>query len=194
MTAESSASTFLSITPQGALSEIQPSTFKTATRQHPVVNMVPPSICIRSNTVPPGGTTSSFSFDAHLPMVHVIFSKPVLDGLTFWADDFAQCLFGDSERASASDTSGRSRDPSIIGSRFFAKRTASTGSSESGRESRKGELVVKVSIGEGKPVPEALMSNAQRSLSATQVPCPSQGQRFTGTSPGPQGFGHRSSG
>lgn len=37
----------------------------------------------------------------------------------------------------------------MIGSRFFAKRTASTESSESGNEAGKGELVVKVSIGEG---------------------------------------------
>jgi autophagy-related protein 2 len=79
----------------------------------------------------------------------VTLSKPVVDGLTFWTDDIGQCLFGDLERTSASDTSGRSRDPSMIGSRFFAKRTASTGSSESGGEVRKSEIVVKVSIGEG---------------------------------------------
>lgn len=85
----------------------------------------------------------------------VTLSKPVLDGLTYWADDIAQCLYGDTERASTSDKSGRSRGPSMIGSRFFARRTASAGSSESGKEVRS-ELVVKVSIGEGKHVSEFL--------------------------------------
>lgn len=154
------ASSFLSITTQGVLSEPQSSTFGINASAQPAPATVLPSMCIRSNPVPLSrpsaivspGASSSFSFDAHLPVVYVSLSKSLLDGLTFWADDIAQRLFGDFERASASDTSGRSRDPSLIGSRFFAKRTSSTGSSESGREAQKSELVVKVSIGEGKRI------------------------------------------
>jgi autophagy-related protein 2 len=152
------ASTFLSITTQRLLSETQSSTFGINAFARPLPAVVLPSVCIRSHPVPPShsspavslSATSSFSFDAHLPVVYVSLTKPLLDGLTFWADDFAQRLFGDLGRASVSDTSGKSRDPSMIGSRFFVKRTASTGSSESGREVRKSEVVVKVSIGEGR--------------------------------------------
>ncbi|KAF8590435.1 hypothetical protein K439DRAFT_1657242 [Ramaria rubella] len=153
---EAKASAFLSGGTQ-VTSQLLPATFGIPNpglaRSHPAVSPHP-SICLRANPVVSRlpstiatGAALSFSLDAHFPAVNLTLSKATLDGLTFWADDITQCLFCDVERTSTSGT-GRSRDPSMIGSRFFAKRTASSGSSENGLEARKSEFVAKVSIGE----------------------------------------------
>ncbi|KAJ7449880.1 hypothetical protein FB451DRAFT_1052586 [Mycena latifolia] len=85
-----------------------------------------------------------------IPSVHVHISKPMLDSLQYLADDAAQLI----ERVFGSEN-GRdtekieSRDPSLIGSRFFAKSRSGSGSGLSAsHDSPRSDSVVKVEITE----------------------------------------------
>ncbi|KAF8516917.1 hypothetical protein BU17DRAFT_50360 [Hysterangium stoloniferum] len=155
LSAESRASTFLSIASGNVFTQDTPSSFGVSTS-----STIPPfpssglSLCLRSNVISlehPHTTSphisSSYSLDSHFPVLHLTLSKPTLDGLTYWVDDLTQCL-EDIERASTSGASERSRDPSMIGSRYFGNKAGSNVNSELGDEARKSELVVKVYIGE----------------------------------------------
>ncbi|GBE82158.1 Autophagy-related protein [Sparassis crispa] len=82
---------------------------------------------------PAGLITTAVAVD--IPSVHVELSKPNLDVIQLWADDLAQLMEAVSSGSSRweSDTErGDSRDPSLIGSRFFAMTRA--GSQASGSE------------------------------------------------------------
>jgi autophagy-related protein 2 len=93
---------------------------------------------------------STTALIVRIPSVQINISKPVLDSLQYLADDTAQLL----ERISGNETGNlkvESRDPSLIGSRFFAKsRSGSGGSGLSASSSAKSESAVKVEITEGK--------------------------------------------
>ena len=88
-----------------------------------------------------------------VPSVHADISKLLLDSLQLWADDVSQLV----EHAAAGDTDtekAESRNPSLIGSRFFAK-TRRHGSEESssgfsGTRAEVGnETVIKIVLSEG---------------------------------------------
>ena len=140
----------------------------------------------RPSTATSPGVTSSFSLDVNIPSALATITKPTLDALTFWADDIAQCLFGDGEGTSASYASGRSRDPSLIGSRFFTKRTVSTESSESGAEGRRSEVVAKLSIAKGKQLYESWRPSPDgiAILSPFKIVCAPERPRWTGAAAG----------
>ncbi|KAI0065395.1 hypothetical protein BV25DRAFT_1821795 [Artomyces pyxidatus] len=87
-----------------------------------------------------------------IPSIHLVMSKPVFDGLQLWADDVSQFM----ERTSALASSERtSRDPSLIGSRFFVQpkrgsQDTDTTTASSVRETKPvtGETVFKVTVSE----------------------------------------------
>ena len=91
-----------------------------------------------------------------LPSAHVSLTKDILDGLQLWADDSAQwsAKLGSARASGSFSTStsvGASRNTSMIGSRYFAKRTGS-GSTESeiaGPTNDQSEFVIKLLLNEG---------------------------------------------
>jgi len=92
---------------------------------------------------------------ADVPSVHVLLQKPIFDGLQLWADDVSQ--FFERVLASPAVTQPPSRNPSLIGSRFFAdtrttgSKDSSTGTSGILQESKtpNSETVLKVVVSEG---------------------------------------------
>lgn len=103
--------------------------------------------------------TTTISMTVGVPSVHVAISKALLDGIQLWADDVSQLVertygthVGDTETERS-----ESRNPSLIGSRFFAKskRYGSRSSEESSivssetRTQTISETVIKVSVTEG---------------------------------------------
>jgi autophagy-related protein 2 len=104
-------------------------------------------------------TSNAVVVTIDLPSLHADLSKSLLDGVQLWADDVSQLMertFGgvgedaDTERA-------ESRDPSLIGSRFFVKpRRHGSKSSDEGSTSFNGahveapkETVIKIALSEG---------------------------------------------
>lgn len=88
-------------------------------------------------------------------------SKPLLDGLQLWADDVAQLVertFGGAGGDTGTEKA-ESRNPSLIGSRFFAKPSrygskssqSSTGSSGAHTKTSS-EIVIKVVVSEGSTI------------------------------------------
>ncbi|KAG2144870.1 hypothetical protein BD769DRAFT_1661009 [Suillus cothurnatus] len=67
----------------------------------------------------------------NVPLVNVVLEKPVFDGLQIWADSVTQAVTTATEESETEVA--QSRNPSLIGSRFFAKtrRVGSRGSDES---------------------------------------------------------------
>lgn len=97
-------------------------------------------ICLRHSP----SNDSSFSCEIHLPTVMASLSKQVLDSVTYWADDISKRLFMTDRSTS------ESRIPSLIGSKYFTRGSAVTGSSEIAEEGTKSGYVVKISVGQSK--------------------------------------------
>jgi autophagy-related protein 2 len=93
----------------------------------------------------------------HIPSVSSILQKPILDGLQLWADDASQLIERSLGGGSSTSISAKSsRDPSIIGSRYFTHpgtESRSTSGSEleanAGQPGQQSETVVKVVVSEG---------------------------------------------
>lgn len=93
-----------------------------------------------------------------IPSVHAVIDKESLDGLQLWADDISQWA----EKLNKGVTSGvntqaTSRDPSVIGSRYFLQQTQSKGTESDMTASAvyasgKSESVAKASISEGETI------------------------------------------
>jgi autophagy-related protein 2 len=98
---------------------------------------------------------TSLVLTVDIPSAVVKLPKGHLDGLQFLADDISKLTdraFGSQPNSTAS-----SQDPSLIGSRFFAKTRSSRGSTSDStstvgaqRADVAKETVIKVSVGEGK--------------------------------------------
>lgn len=128
--------------------------------ESPFVDSKPPVVFPRIKVSRIRAQTKSMKtvVSAHLPGLLAIMTKPLLDGLQFWADDATQLIErGSSITASSSSTSAKaSRDNSMIGSRFFAGSEASGSRSASGSEydtvhaqvSAPNETVIKTLISE----------------------------------------------
>lgn len=111
-----------------------------------------------TSTFGPSRTTTT-AVTVDIPSVHGAISKAFLDGIQLWADDVSQLVertFGTS--AGDTDTEkAESRNPSLIGSRFFAKskRYGSRSSEESSivnsetRTQTTSETVIKFAVTEG---------------------------------------------
>ena len=102
--------------------------------------------------------TTTIAMTVGVPSVHVAISKALLDGIQLWADDVSQLVertFGTS--VGDTDTEkAESRNPSLIGSRFFAKSRRYGRSSEESsivssetRTQTTSETVIKVTVTEG---------------------------------------------
>lgn len=102
---------------------------------------------------------STVAVTADVPSVHVNLSKSLLDGLQLWADDVSQLVeatFGGSSGDTDTERAD-SRNPSLIGSRFFAKSkghgSKSSVESSSLNPETRSETVVKTMLSEGSRVP-----------------------------------------
>lgn len=89
-----------------------------------------------------------------IPSIFVKLSKIEVDGLQLWADDISRIT--ESVFASQPNSANNSRDPSLIGSRFFAKTRRSDGSTADSmstvtaqRTRSSKEIVIKATVGEG---------------------------------------------
>lgn len=109
----------------------------------------------RQSTSSPSLSTTAVAID--IPSVHVILSKPELDGLQLWADDLSQLmerLLNPKARTADSDAK---TDPSLIGSRFFnkARRSQDSGTNSAAstvsapKTDAQSETIVKVTVSEG---------------------------------------------
>ncbi|KAG1832558.1 hypothetical protein DFJ58DRAFT_823126, partial [Suillus subalutaceus] len=102
----------------------------------------------------------------YVPLVNVVLEKPVFDGLQIWADSVTQVVATAAEETETEVA--QSRNPSLIGSRLFAKsrRVGSRGSDESSFGTiaptpKQSETAVKVIIAEA--VVRILISRSQKS-------------------------------
>ncbi|KAG6917968.1 hypothetical protein DXG01_017152 [Tephrocybe rancida] len=88
------------------------------------------------------------SLSVDIPSMIVDISKPVLDGLQYWADDVAQYIdrsFSEDHLTEKAD----SRDASLIGSRYFTKSRSGSGSTWStDADGPRSETVVKLNVSE----------------------------------------------
>jgi autophagy-related protein 2 len=88
-------------------------------------------------------------------LINVVLEKPVFDGLQIWADSVTQAVTAVTEDTETEVA--QSRNPSLIGSRFFARsrRVGSRGSDESSFGTTattpiQSETAVKVIVAEGR--------------------------------------------
>ncbi|KAG2356196.1 hypothetical protein BDR07DRAFT_1492224 [Suillus spraguei] len=102
-------------------------------------------------------STHRTSIIIDVPLINVVLEKPVFDGLQIWADSVTQAVTTATEETETEVA--QSRNPSLIGSRFFAKsrRVGSRGSDESNfgttaPSPKQSETAVKVTIAEGKSI------------------------------------------
>ncbi|KAG1891100.1 hypothetical protein F4604DRAFT_1567203 [Suillus subluteus] len=111
-------------------------------------------------------STHRTSIIINVPLVNVVLEKPVFDGLQIWADSVTQAVTTAAEETETEVA--QSRNPSLIGSRFFAKsrRVGSRGSDESSFGNiaptpKQSETAVKVIIAEA--LVRILISRSQTS-------------------------------
>ncbi|KAJ7285766.1 hypothetical protein C8J57DRAFT_1168465 [Mycena rebaudengoi] len=99
----------------------------------------------------PTSDSTTLVLIVQIPSVHIDISKQLLDSLQYLADDIAQRIERAIEGENDTDTERTDgRDPSLIGSRFFAKSrsSSSSGASTIRGDVPKSETVVKVEISE----------------------------------------------
>lgn len=105
---------------------------------------------------PSGNASNKLSMTVDIPLVNFIIDKAVFDGLQYWADDVAQLVGRSFTNSGSATESLPSRNPSLIGSRYFAQSRRSRTQSidervvEETNLQSTSETVVKVSIAEGK--------------------------------------------
>lgn len=137
-----------------------------------------PNIAKKSTSNP----SSRLTMTVDIPLVNLVMDKAVFDGLQCWADDVAQLIGRSFTTPDSATETLPSRNPSLIGSRYFTQSrrhgTHSTDESIVEKTHRKntGETVVKVSVTEGKSLlrRKNRKKNHTVSISFTQVYCPSE--------------------
>ncbi len=100
-----------------------------------------------------GRRSAAVVTEIDIPSIVLNISKPLFDGLQFWADDVSQLL----ERQTATDDAAQenmSRNPSLLGSRFFSNSKHGSveipvGETSSDNIKSSTESIVKVTISEG---------------------------------------------
>lgn len=136
-----------------------------------------PNIAGRSTSNP----SSRSIMTVDIPLVNLVMDKAVFDGLQCWADDVAQLIGRSFTTPDSATETLPSRNPSLIGSRYFTQSrrsgTRSTDESvvEKSNGQNTGETVVKISVTEGKSFLPRKKGNNNHivSISFTQVYCPS---------------------
>lgn len=156
---ETKAIALLSI---GAFSPLQPqtsNTFSGSPSASPLSSKPAPrpSIAVSQGSSRPSMGASELTtlvLTVDIPSVFVRVSKAAVDGLQLWADDISRLT--ESAFSSHPSSASSSRDPSLIGSRFFAKTRRSDGSASDSistvsaqRTEGSKETIIKVSLGEG---------------------------------------------
>jgi autophagy-related protein 2 len=124
---------------------------------------------------------SRLTMTVDIPLVNLVMDKAVFDGLQCWADDVAQLIGRSFTTPDSATETLPSRNPSLIGSRYFTQSrrsgTHSTDESvvEKSNHQNTGETVVKINVTEGKSfLPEKQRKNNHIvSISFTQVYYPS---------------------
>ncbi|KAF8163360.1 hypothetical protein B0H34DRAFT_764867 [Crassisporium funariophilum] len=136
------ASAFVSIGPLMAKDESSPNPGEHSSPLEPRISVIKPNYTNAD-------ATSVLALSVDVPSVHGEITKSTFDALQYWADDVAQLFeraFGQVNYERDAEV-GDSRNPSLIGSRFFAK--SRSGSALSARPSDTGaERVVKLTITE----------------------------------------------
>lgn len=110
-----------------------------------------PSITVSQGASLTGqGNLTSLVLAVDIPSVFVKPSKGIVDGLQLWADDISR--LAESAFGSQPSSTDSSRDPSLIGSRFFSKSRHSTSDSVSIVSAQRGnatkETIIKATLGE----------------------------------------------
>ena len=120
-----------------------------------------PTVLLQSLDTSVIGRENASALLIHVPSLRMNVEKAVLDGIQIWVDDASQWsekTFGNGARSSKTSTNTSpttTRNPSLIGSRYFVQRTGS-GATESDLASTLGprdnnqEFVVKAVVSEGK--------------------------------------------
>lgn len=124
-----------------------------------VPDTLPLSVVLgRPNTARKSSSSSSnrLLMTVNIPLVNLVMDKIVFDGLQCWADDVTQLIARSFTNLDSATETLPSRNPSLIGSRYFTQlRRSETHSMDEGvveKSDRQntGETVVKVSVAEGK--------------------------------------------
>lgn len=74
-----------------------------------------------SKPLPAASDLTTLTVTLDIPCIYVLLCKPILDGLQIWADDLSQMVERGMGLDSPDAAGNGSKDPSLIGSRFFAK-------------------------------------------------------------------------
>lgn len=132
---ETHATTLLSVGPLA--SQGRNETFGRSSAPHREENEIPllPLVLTKSIEIPDSSSKPArptvkkgTAVLIRVPSVHIAISKSLLDGLQLWADDvsqWAEKLSTDGAQQAERRSAGVSRNPSMIGSRFFARRAGS---------------------------------------------------------------------
>jgi len=126
-----------------------------------------------------GDPPSKLTMTVDTPLVNLVMDKAVFDGLQCWADDVAQLIVRSFTTPESATETLPSRNPSLIGSRYFAHSRRSGAHSidesivEKSNRQNTSEIVVKVSVTEGKSF-FCRNNNHVISISFTQVYHPSE--------------------
>ncbi|KAG9318675.1 hypothetical protein JVU11DRAFT_770 [Chiua virens] len=99
-------------------------------------------------------TSRRLTVVVHIPLVNLVTDKAVFDGLQYWADDVTRLIQQSLEALDSATETSPSRNPSLIGSRYFTQLrrsgTRSTDESVMKKSSNPdvGETVIKISVTE----------------------------------------------
>ena len=112
---------------------------------------------LSQNLPPPSGQNSRRSAvvtEIDIPSIVLNISKPLFDGLQFWVDDVSQLLERTTTTSNDAAQENTSRNPSLLGSRFFSNSKHSSveipvGEIPSDNIKSSTESIVKVTISEG---------------------------------------------
>jgi autophagy-related protein 2 len=93
-----------------------------------------------------------------IPSILLNLSKPIFDSLQFWIDDVSQLLERTTAASGEATQENSSRNPSLVGSRFFTPSKQSSveiavDEPSAGHIKSSTESIVKVTISEGKKLP-----------------------------------------
>lgn len=107
------------------------------------------------------GRPAAVIMEIDIPSILLNFSKPIFDSLQFWIDDVSQLLERTAVISGEASQENSSRNPSLVGSRFFS--ASKQGSVEiaadelsTGHVKSPTENIVKVTISEGQKFPISL--------------------------------------
>lgn len=117
------------------------------------LSQIPP-VSTRRNS----GRPAAVVVEIDIPSILLNLSKPIFDSLQFWIDDVSQLLERTTAASGEATQENSSRNPSLVGSRFFTPSKQSSveiavDEPSAGHIKSSTESIVKVTISEGKKLP-----------------------------------------